>query len=112
MKRFVIEIPDAEPGQLQAIAREAGQMEGVQDAGVSQTRGLDPVSLMAWVQLGSAVASAVGAAVPVIQKILDLLRLRGHKNAHIRFPDGTEIQVEATPEEVARLLGKARGEDA
>lgn len=108
MNRFLIEVPGAEPGQMEAIAREAGALEGVQGSGVSQTRSLDPASLMAWVQLGSAVVAAMGAAVPVIQKILDVLRARGHKNAHIRFPDGTEISVEATPDEVERLVGKVR----
>jgi len=108
MNRFIIEIPNAEAGQIEALAREAGALEGVQGSGVSQTRGLDPASITVWIQLASMVTTAVGAAIPVIQKILDLIRNQGHKNARIKFADGTEISVEASPADVEKLVGTMR----
>jgi hypothetical protein len=94
--RFKIDLPaDVEAAKAQHLLAELKALDGVQSAGTLTTRGLDPASLGLWVQLASGIVATAAAAMPVLQKIVELVRGRGIKGAKLTFADGTTLSVDA-----------------
>ena len=109
MEAFTISLPDSTSASQQRELESALQkMANVEDAGVSETRSIDPESIMLWVKLAGSVITAASAAIPVIKQVVDLLRSKGVKGAKINLPGGATLQVdEASSKDIERLLQAA-----
>ncbi len=84
-------------------------LDAVADAGADPDRGVDPASIMVWVQVVGGVLGAAGAAVPIIKKVAEIIRGKGISGAKIKLPNGAEIAVDnASLNEIERLLRTAK----
>jgi hypothetical protein len=101
-----IELPRSVSEEDQAALEEAlVQLDEVEDAGPTETRAIDPVSLGLWISLA---ADAVGLA-SAVGKVVELIRGRQIEGAKLKLPDGTEISVDrASVKDIERLLAAAR----
>jgi hypothetical protein len=108
-QRFKIELPaDCPAEEAKTLVAEVKAMEDVQNAGTLTARSLDPASIGLWVQLASGIVTATAAAVPVIQRIAELLRGRGVKGAKLTFADGTVLTVDdISAHDLKNLLNRA-----
>ena len=102
---FTLELPKNVPAeQLSALEEGLLQVEGVDDAGTLESRSIDPATVGMWIQAGAGVLGMVATAVPLVEKILNMVRGRGIKGAKIRF-EGGEIEVDAiSPAELQALV--------
>lgn len=103
---FSIELPTTvSDSELEALKSEIKQLNDVADAGLEDTRGIDPVSLGIWVQAAAGVLGVVGTAVPIIQKIIEMIRGKGIPGAKITLPNGVTISAdEVSAKDLERLL--------
>jgi hypothetical protein len=108
-QRFKIELPaDCPTEEAKALVAEVKTLDHVQNAGTLTVRGLDPASIGLWIQLASGIVTTAVAAVPVIQKIAELLRGRGVKGAKLTFADGTVLAVdEISAHDLKDLLNRS-----
>jgi hypothetical protein len=94
--------------ELESIQNELKSLNGIENAGAAAVRGLDPETIAIAFKVAGAVLAAVGAGVPLFQKIMNMIRKRKIASAHIKFPDGTEIALEnATMNEIEEMLNIA-----
>jgi hypothetical protein len=101
------------PGQGEAhsdidtLQREFETLDGVAAADSVATRSLEPATAMIVIQLISGVLGAVATAVPLIQKIREVIRGKGISGAIIKLPNGVEISIDnATATEIERILNR------
>jgi len=111
MNAFTISLPDSTPPAKQDELEAALQdMPSVEGAGVSETRGIDPQAVMIWVKLAGEMIATAGAMLPVLQKVVDMIRGKGIKGAKINLPGGATLQVdEASTADIERLMRTAAG---
>jgi hypothetical protein len=92
---FTIEFPrTVSDRELEALQAEIKQVSEVEDAGSMGARGVDPQMIMLWVQVISGVLGVVSTGVPIIQKIIEMIRGKGIKGAKITLANGTTISVD------------------
>jgi hypothetical protein len=103
---FTIILPDnALEKDIEAIQDTLKTLDEVSDTGVDTNRGLDAASIMVWVELVSGVLGAVSTAVPIVKKVIAMIRGKGISGAKIKLPNGVEISVDnASADEIGRLL--------
>jgi len=104
-----IMLPDSS-GESEQLALEEAirQLDLVDDAGISVPRAIDPASVLLWVKLASTVIGGIGTAIPVIEKIVALIRGKGIRGARIELPGGARLNIdEASSAEIERLLKAA-----
>lgn len=95
-------VSEADAEELELALR---QLDEVEEAGLTETRAVDPVSIGLWITL---VADALGL-VPAVQKVVGLIRGRGIEGATLKLPDGTEISVDrASAADIERLIAATR----
>jgi hypothetical protein len=104
---FSIELPESVPrADAAEIAAELRNVDEVV-ATSSDTRALGEVLLL--VQAVGGAFSAVSTAVPLVQKVVQLIRGKGVTGAKIELPNGTKLEVDsASVEDIERLLSAAR----
>jgi len=79
------------------------------DAGSASSRNIDPGSIMVWVQVASGVLGAVATAMPIVEKIIKVIRGNGVSGATIKLPNGAEVSVDnASTKEIERLILAAK----
>jgi hypothetical protein len=79
--------------------------DDIVNAGSASSRSMDPGSLMVWVQVASGVLGVVATAMPIVEKIMKVIRGNGISGATIRLPNGAEVLVDhASTKEVERLI--------
>ena len=94
---FTIEFPKTvSDSELEALQTELKQTSQVEDAGSMGARGVDPQMIWLWVKVLSGVLGVVSTGVPIIQKIIEMIRGKGIKGAKITLADGTTISVDDT----------------
>jgi hypothetical protein len=104
---LTIEVPD---GVSEDVVRELelaiSGMEPVKKVGhSSEDRGLDPGSLMLWMEVIGGVLTVVSTAVPFIEKIASIFRTRKITGVKISLPDGTELSVDdCTSDDIKKLI--------
>jgi hypothetical protein len=104
---FIIQLPPEAAAQLASLQVDIRGWDGVADTS-STTRSIDPVTATGWVQLASTSLAAAGAAVLLVQKIIDTVRGRGIRGATLKF-DGVELSVDnASVKDVERLVEALR----
>lgn len=92
---FTIELPRSiSDRELEALQAKLKQIREVEDAGSMGARSVDLQSVMLWVQLISGVLGAVSTGVPIVQKIIEMIRDKGIKGAKITLADGTTISAD------------------
>jgi hypothetical protein len=106
MDAFTISLPDStSPSDQREIEAALQQVKDVEGAGISEPRAIDPVSILVWVKLAAGVITAAGAAMPVIQQVVELIRGKGIKGAKINLPGGATVEVdEASTSDIERVL--------
>lgn len=92
---FSIELPKTVSDiELEALEGEIKQLNDIADAGVEDTRSIDPATLGIWIQLATGVLGVVGTALPIIRQIIEMIRGKGIKGAKIILDENTTISVD------------------
>jgi hypothetical protein len=90
--------------QLAALTKDLKTISGVKNAGVSDTRSIDPSLLTAWVTLA-------GAIVPVLSAIIEMVREKEMKGVKIKVGNQS-IEADTASatdiERIAKALGKKK----
>ena len=99
---------DTSPDTVQSVADELDQLDEVDDTRPETERSILAAALLV-VNVAGPVLQNVGTALPVVQKIVELLRGRGVSGATIELPDGTKISVDnASAADLERILEAAK----
>jgi hypothetical protein len=108
-----IELPESVSAEAAAeLETELRRIDEVEDAGSTDVRGIEVEVLGLWVQLVSNALAAVSVGVPIVQRIVSLIRGRDIQGAKLKFPDGTEVSVDrASAEQLERIIAAARREE-
>jgi hypothetical protein len=83
----------ASKDEAAALEIEMKRLAGVEDGGLLQPRGLGPAEIQIWLQVASGVLALVGTAVPLLQKILGLVRQKGIRGTRLRIGN-SELEVD------------------
>ena len=106
---FRIILPKDTPDvEVKAARKELERISGVEDTTAEQVYGLDPVSIMVWVKLASAIVGAAGGAVPLIKQVVEMFRARNLDAVEIEIPGGGRVKVSsASAADIERLVRAA-----
>jgi hypothetical protein len=101
--QLTIELPRESPAaEVEAFQVELRQLADIKGAGLYAPKGIGPEEILIWVKL-------IGAVVPLVVQVVDMLRKRGIEKATITLPNGSKIEVDkAMAEEIERLMAAAR----
>ena len=95
---------------VESVADELGQLDEIDETSRGTERSVLGAALLL-VNVAGPVLQNVATAVPVVQKIVELLRGRGVSGATIELPDGTKISVDnASAADIERILEAAKKE--
>lgn len=98
-------ISEAEIAEITQALKEIQAVESVKDTGSPVQRGVDPATLKVWIEIAVGVVGFVSAAMPLIKKVIAMIRHKGISGAKIKLPSGAEISVDnASPEEIEKIL--------
>jgi hypothetical protein len=93
-----------------SVADELDQLDEIDETSLGTERSVLGAALLL-VNVAGPVLQNVATAVPVVQKIVELLRGRGVSGATIELPDGTKISVDnASAADIERILEAAKKE--
>ena len=106
--RLMIQLPDdSAPEVRHELVSELKAMDGVNDAGDLTARNVGPQEIRMWVELIGTVVTTAGAAVPVFQKLLDVLRRKEIRGVKVKLANGTVLDVDhIDAEQLKELVGK------
>lgn len=88
---------------METILDEVRQIKGVEDADTITNRGVDIGTLLSYVQLASSAIGVVNIAIPIILKIVRIIKSKGVRNAEIKIGDMT-IKVDLSDDEIKQLI--------
>jgi hypothetical protein len=95
-------ISEADIAEIAQALKEIQAVESVQE---TAPRGVDPATVKVWIEVAIGVVGFVSAAMPVIKKVIAMIRGKGISGAKIKLPNGAEISVDnASPEEIEKIL--------
>lgn len=93
---------------METILNTVKEIHGVEDADSITEMGVDPGTLMLWVQVAGAAVGVAGAAVPIIKQVIEMIRGKGISGAKITLPNGAVISADtASAAELERLMTAA-----
>lgn len=96
------------PDTVQGVADELNQLDEVEETTEATERSVLGAALLL-VNVAGPVLQGAATALPVVQKIVELIRGRGVSGATIELPDGTKVSVDnASVEDLERLLEAAK----
>ncbi len=104
---FTISLPEGIPeNDVQEIRNLLKEIDSIDDAGsVTSRTGIDPATLMLWIQVASGVLSIGSAGIVIAQKIKEIFRRKKVLGATIKLTNGTEISLDkSSAEEIANVL--------
>lgn len=109
MADLSIEFPrGTSPDVVGSVADELEGLAEVDETSAPTERSVVGAALLL-VSVAGPVLQHVATAVPVVQKIVEMLRGRGVTGATIELPDGTKISVDsASAEDIERILEAAK----
>jgi hypothetical protein len=104
-----IEFPRETPQDtVRSVADELDQLDEIDETSAETERSVLGAALLL-VNVAGPVLQNVATALPVVQKIVELLRGRGVSGATIELPDGTKISVDnASAADIERILEAAK----
>lgn len=95
LEAFLIELPTGtNPTTIKALEQELAQTAGVDECRQSTARAIDPVSITIYVTLVATVITTIGAAVPVVNQVIDLFKSKGIKGVKLTLSNGQVIEVD------------------
>ncbi|MCI0691366.1 hypothetical protein L0337_05090 [candidate division KSB1 bacterium] len=98
-------ISEAEIAEITQALKEIQAVESVKDTRSPVQRGVDPATIKVWIEVAIGVIGFISAAMPLIKKVIAMIRNKGISGAKIKLPNGTEISVDnASPEEIEKIL--------
>lgn len=103
---FQISFPATASGEdINAVQSALKDIDGITSTGSVASRTLEPGSIMIWVELVAGVLGGVSAALPLVQKVIKIVRGKGISGVNIKLPNGADISIDnATASEIERLL--------
>ncbi len=104
---FTISLPEGvSENDVQEIQNLLKDIDSIDDAGSMTSRsGIDPATLMLWIQVASGVLSIGSAGIVIAQKMKEIFRRKNVLGATIKLTNGTEISLDkSSAEEIAKLL--------
>jgi hypothetical protein len=104
-----IEFPRETPQHtVRSVADELDRLDEIDETSAETERSVLGAALLL-VNVAGPVLQNVATALPVVQKIVELLRGRGVSGATIELPDGTKISVDnASAADIERILEAAK----
>ena len=108
---FLISLPEGiSEDDMRDIKNVLKGIDSVEDAGsVSSRTGIDPQSIMLWVQLATGVLGVTSTGIVIAQKLKELFRKKRVSGARVKLPNGTEISLdESSADEIAKILEAAK----
>jgi hypothetical protein len=98
-------ISTADIAEITQALKEIQAVESVKDTRSPAQRGVDPATIKVWIEVAISVAGFISAAMPLIKKVIAMIRSKGISGAKIKLPTGAEISVDnASPEEIEKIL--------
>lgn len=92
---FTIEFPNTIPDRaLETLQAEIKQIDAVEDSDSMDARSVDPQSLMMWVQVAAGTLGVISTAVPLIEKVINMVRGKGLKGVKLGFADGFTVSID------------------
>ncbi len=103
---LTIELPNTlSKTEVKGLRDEIRQLNEVVDADSQIARGVDAVTLGIWIQLATDIFGAVGSGMPIVQKIVELVRGKGIKGAKIVLANGGSVSVdEISVKDLERII--------
>jgi hypothetical protein len=103
---ITIELPSTTPEEdLKALKDQIQKMGDVEDTGSLGERSIDPVTLGLWIQLATGALGVVSTGVPIIQKIVEMIRGKGIKGVKLTLANGTTVSVDdASAKDLEKLI--------
>src|SRR5260370_29901613 len=103
---FTIEFPaEVSDSELESIQAQLREMSEVEDAGSMNARSIDAQSLMLWVQIATSAVGLVSAGVPLVQRVVEMIRGKGLKGVKLMLSDGTSFSAdEISAQELEKVL--------
>lgn len=103
---FTIEFPaDVSDSELESIQAQLREMSEVEDAGSMNARSIDAQSLMLWVQIATSAVGLISAGVPLVQRVVEMIRGKGLKGVKLMLSDGTSFSAdEISAAELEKVL--------
>lgn len=90
---FTLQLPTDADIDLVEMEAEVKSLDGVDAAGTLGARSIDPSSIGMWIQVAGTGIGVAAAAVPVVDRILGLLRKKDIKGAKLKF-EGGEVELD------------------
>jgi hypothetical protein len=98
-------VADEELAAMLQSIKEVQDVESLQERRPPVARGVDPATLKTWIEVAISVVGAISAGLPLIKKIIAMIRTKGILGAKIKLPSGAEISVDnATSEEIEKIV--------
>ncbi len=98
-------ISEADIAEITQALKEIQAVESVKDTRSPVQRSVDPATIKVWIEVAIGVVGFVSAAMPLIKKVIAMIRNKGIAGAKIKLPSGAEISVDnASPEEIEKIL--------
>ena len=105
MDVFRIELPDAEGAVASDVAQDLRRLDAVAETS-ADTRSIGAALVL--VKVVGGVLGDAATAVPIVQKVVEMIRGKGVTGAKIELPNGTKISVDsASVDEIERLVAAA-----
>ena len=108
---FTISLPEGvSEDDIKEIKNLLKEIDSVDDAGsVSSRSGIDPASIMLWVQLATGVLGVTSTGIVIAQKLKELFQKKRVSGARVKLPNGTEISLDTgSAEEIAKIIEAAK----
>ena len=108
---FTISLPEGiSEDDIRDIKDLLKEIDSVDDTGeVSSRSGIDPQSIMLWVQLASGVLGVTSSGIVIAQKMKELFQKKRVSGARVKLPNGTEISLDtSSAEEIAKIIEAAK----
>jgi len=103
---ITIELPKtASKEDLKAIRSELEDMAEIEDIGSLTDRSIDPSTLGLWIQVATGIVGVASSTMPLIQKLMEIVRGKAIKGAKITLANGTVVSIdEASVKDVEKLI--------
>ncbi|MBI4313026.1 MAG: hypothetical protein HY681_14795 [Chloroflexi bacterium] len=103
---FRVQLPKTvSKSDARALQDALKQVNGVANAGSLAARGVDPGTVMLWVQAAGGTLNAASKALPLLKQVVETIRGKSVTGVTLEFPGGMKLSVDkASPEDIERLV--------
>jgi hypothetical protein len=103
---FNIILPaDTSKKDIEVIRKSIKKIDHVDSVDQITPRSLDPATVMLWVKTAGSIVSVAATAIPLIKKVIEIIRERKVPAVKIKLPKDIEISIDNTSaEEIQKIL--------